>query len=309
MLGTVFAGHRIESVIGRGGMGVVYRARHCRLGRIAAVKVMAPELHEDAAARQRFLEEAAVAAAIEHPNIVPVHDAGDAGGVAYLAMRYVHGADLSVTARGCVPLTVRHAAAIVADLGDALDALHDAGYVHRDVKPRNVLIGRDGHVFLGDFGLARRVAGDAGTAWRRAGTVDYAAPEQIRGERADARADVYGLGCLLFFALTRRAPFVRDTAQASLQAHLLEPPPAASTLRPGVPPAVDAVIARALAKSPGDRFPTAGELGRAALAAAGGTERERIPVAAARPPMGAARAEASTATARPGPMTGVLAVT
>ena len=309
MLGTVFAGHRIETVIGRGGMGVVYRARHCRLDRVAAVKVMAPELHEDAAARQRFVEEAAVAAAIEHPNIVPVHDAGEADGVAYLAMRYVHGADLYVTARGCVPLMARQAAAIVADVGDALDALHGAGYVHRDVKPRNVLIGRDGHVFLGDFGLAHRVDGDARTASRRAGTVDYAAPEQIRGGHADARADVYGLGCLLFFALTRRTPFLRDTARAKLHAHLHEPPPAASALRPDVPAAMDSVITRAMAKEPADRFPTAGDLGRAALAAAGGTGREPLRVAAARQPADASVAEASTATARPGPMAAVVAVT
>ena len=307
MLGTVFAGHTIETVLGRGGMGVVYRARHCRLGRVAALKVVAPELHEDAAAQQRFLEEATVAAAIEHPNIVPVHDAGEAGGVAYLAMRYVPGADLFVTARGRAPLTARHAAAIVADVGDALDALHGAGYVHRDVKPRNVLIGNDGHVFLGDFGLARPVAGDGGTSWRRAGTVDYAAPEQIRGEQADARGDVYGLGCLLFFALTRRAPFAGETARAKLRAHLHECPPAASALRPDVPKAMDAVIARAMAKAPGDRFPTAGDLGRAALAAAGG--REPLSVSVAPRPMVALRAEAPTATARPGPMAGALAVT
>ena len=312
MLGTVFAGHRIETVLGRGGMGVVYRARHCRLGRVAALKVVAPEWLEDAAAQQRFLEEAAVAAAIEHPNIVPVHDAGEAGGVAYLAMRYVCGADLAPPAGGRAPLRPRRPAAIAAAGGAALDALHGAGYVHRDVKPRNVLIGRDGHVFLSDFGLARRIAGEDGpaAAWNRAGTVDYAAPEQIRGGRADARADVYGLGCLLFFALTRRAPFARETVQAKLRAHLDEPPPAASALRPDVPPAMDDVIARAMAKEPGDRFATAGDLGRAALAAAGGDRnRERlcVPVlagAAARP-----AADDSTVSCRPGPMTGLAAVT
>jgi serine/threonine protein kinase len=307
MLGTVFAGHTIETVLGRGGMGVVYRARHRRLGRVAALKVVAPELHADAAAQRRFLEEAAVAAAIEHPNIVPVHDAGEARGVAYLAMRYVQGADLFVTARGCAPMTARHAAAIVADVGNALDAIHGAGYVHRDVKPRNVLIGEHGHVFLGDFGLARPVAGDGDTTWSRAGTVDYAAPEQIRGEQADARADVYGLGCLLFFALTRRAPFAGEAAEAKLRAHLHEPPPAASALRPDVPKVMDAVIARAMAKAPGDRFPTAGDLGNAALAAAGG--REQLSVGAAPRPADALSVEASTATARPGPMAGSLAVT
>jgi serine/threonine-protein kinase len=313
MLGTVFAGHRIETVLGRGGMGVVYRARHCRLGRVAALKVMAPELLEDASAHRRFREEAAVAAAIEHPNIVPVHDAGEADGMAYLTMRYVCGADLFTMVRGCAPLAPPQAAAIVADVGDALDALHGAGYVHRDVKPRNVLIGRDGHVFLSDFGLARPVAGENGAECNRAGTIDYAAPEQIRGGRADARADVYGLGCLLFFALTRRAPFARETVQAKLRAHLHDPPPAASALRSDVTPAMDEVIARAMAKEPCDRFATAGDLGRAALAAAGGRPgRERLPVAAvaaARPAVDASTVSCRAAAARPGPMTGPVAVT
>src|SRR5215210_6635818 len=183
MIGTVIAGHRIEAQIGRGGMGVVYRARHCRLDHLVALKVIAPHLLEDPAARRRFREEAVVAASLEHPNVVPVHDAGEADGIAYLAMRYVQGTDLAVLVRGLDPLAPAHATGIVARVAGALDHLHDAGYVHRDVKPRNVLVARDGHVYLTDFGLARRVADGAGITrdghW--VGTVDYAAPEQIRG--------------------------------------------------------------------------------------------------------------------------------
>ena len=164
MVGSVFAGHRIEAQVGRGGMGVVYRARHCRLDRLAALKVIAPDLLEDAAARRRFAEEAAVAASLEHPNVVPVHDAGEADGIAYLAMRYVEGTDLAMLVRGLDALAPAQAAGIVARMADALDCLHDAGFVHRDVKPRNVLVARDGHVYLTDFGLARGVAGDAGVA-------------------------------------------------------------------------------------------------------------------------------------------------
>ena len=316
MLGTVFAGHTIETILGRGGMGVVYRARHCRLDRVAALKVVAPELLEDASAQRRFREEATVAAALEHPNIVPVHDAGEADGTAYIAMRYVAGADLFLAARAGAPMPARRAAAIVADVAAALDALHGAGYVHRDVKPRNVLIARDGHVFLCDFGLACRVAGDprATRTGHWAGTTDYAAPEQIRGGCPDARGDVYGLGCLLFFALTRRAPFARETVEAKLRAHLYEPPPAVSELRPDVPAAMDCVIARAMAKQPEDRFAAAGELGRAALAAAGGTGRDRCIAPECAVARAVASADATTvsrgeAPAAPGPMADGVAVT
>lgn len=272
MIGTVFAGHRIEAQVGRGGMGVVYRARHCRLDRLVALKVIAPDLLDDAAAQRRFREEAVVAASLEHPNVVPVHDAGEVDGIAYLAMHYVHGTDLGTLAPSVDPLAPAYAAQIVARVADALDCLHDTGYVHRDVKPRNVLVARDGHVYLSDFGLARHVAAVAGAtrAGDCVGTVDYVAPEQIRGQRAGARADVYGLGCLLFFALTGRAPYAGETLEAKLWAHLQEPPPGPSRLRPELPPALDAVIVRALAKDPADRFHTAGELGRAALRAARG---------------------------------------
>ena len=304
MIGTVFAGHRIEAQVGRGGMGVVYRARHCRLDRLAALKVIAPDLLEDATAQRRFREEAAVAASLEHPNVVPVHDAGEADGIAYLAMRYIQGTDLATLAPSVDPLAPAHAAEIVARVAGALDCLHDAGYVHRDVKPRNVLVARDGHVYLSDFGLARRVAGAAGAtrAGDWVGTVDYVAPEQIRGQRVGARADVYGLGCLLFFALTGRPPFAGETLEAKLWAHLHEPPPAASRLRPELPPALDRVVVRALAKDPAERFRSAGELGHAALRAARGTAPARV--STTRLPPAAVPAEAPTVSwhgRRPGP--------
>jgi serine/threonine protein kinase len=309
MLGTVLAGHRIEEKVGRGGMGVVYRARHCRLDRVVALKVIAPELLDDELVRRRFLEEAVVAAAVEHPNVVPVHDAGEADGIAYIAMHYVQGADLRALACGPDRLSPVRAAGIVAEIGDALDAIHAAGYVHRDVKPRNVLVGRDGHAYLSDFGLARAIAEDAGATrtghW--VGTVDYAAPEQIQGRRSDARTDVYGLGCLLFFALTGRPPFAGETLEAKLWAHLSEAPPAPSELCAGIPVAFDAVIGHALAKDPAERFTAAGELGRAAVRAAADAPPLRArpcPVVAALP------AEAATVScARPGVTRGPAAGT
>ena len=297
--GTILAGHRVEAMVGRGGMGVVYRARHCRLGRVAALKVIAPELAGDASVQRRFLEEAVAAAAFEHPNVVPVYDAGESHGIPYLAMHYVHGMDLCAMVGRLGPLEPARAAEIVAGVGAALDAMHRAGYVHRDVKPRNVLIAGGGHVYLTDFGLARRVASGSGAtcAGHWAGTVDYAAPEQIRGGRTDARTDVYALGCLLHFALTGRPPFSRENLEARLWGHLHEPPPAPSALRPGLPPELDALVARALAKDPADRLPSAGDLGRAAqMAAAGGLGSTRAGAPAAETPRHtrAAHAEAPT---------------
>ena len=277
--GTVFAGHRIESVAGRGGMGVVYRATQLALDRTVALKVIAPGLLEDQTVRNRFVRESKVAASIDHPNVIPIYYAGEEDGIAYIAMRYVAGDDVRSLVRREGQLDPERAARLVAQVGAALDEAHAAGLVHRDIKPANVLLTSEDHVYLTDFGLTKHALSVAGSTkpghW--VGTLDYVAPEQIRGERIDARADVYALGCLLFYALTGDVPFKRESDEARLWAHLSEPPPKPSER--GVPDAFDPVIERALAKDPEERYPSAGDLGRAAVAAATNrrpTERERL---------------------------------
>jgi predicted Ser/Thr protein kinase len=287
--GTVLGGCRLEAVIGRGGMGVVYRARQLDLDRDVAVKVIAPELVEDDQTRTRFLSEARAAGAVEHPNVVPVHGAGIAEGRAYLVMRYVAGDDLRTLVRRDGACSPRQAAEVAEQLGAALDAIHRAGYVHRDVKPQNVMIGADGHVYLSDFGLAKEALATSGptTSEHWVGTLDYVAPEQIRGERIGPRADVYALGGVLCFMLTGRVPFDRPTDEAKLWAHLHDAPPVPSEHVPGLPPELDAVVARAMAKDPAARQASAGDLGRAARDAAEGraprsTVTARLPPTAAR---------------------------
>jgi len=269
--GSLFAGHRIEALRGHGGMGVVYRATHLELDRTVALKVIAPALVEDSATRQRFLRESRLAASIDHPNVIPIYYTGEEDGTAFIAMRFVQGRDLRSLVREHGALEPDRAAQIVSQVAAALDAAHAAGLVHRDVKPANVLLGPADHVYLSDFGLSKRMASVSGETrsghW--VGTLDYVAPEQIRGERLDARADVYALGGVLYFALTGHAPFPHEGDEAKLWAQLTEPPPRASDHVPGLSPAFDAVIVRALAKRPGGRFPSAGDLGRATLSAAG----------------------------------------
>jgi tRNA A-37 threonylcarbamoyl transferase component Bud32 len=270
--GTELDGCRIEEMIGRGGMGVVYRARQLDLDRDVAIKVITPERIEDERTRARFLSEARAAAAVEHPNVLPVYGAGVAEGQAYLVMRYVPGDDLRALVRRDGALSAERAADVAVALGDALDAIHRAGYIHRDVKPANVLLDVNGHVYLSDFGLAKQVLASAGLTEsdRWVGTLDFAAPEQIRGGRVDARADVYALGGVLHFMLTGAVPFDRDSDEAKMWAHLAAEPTPPSVLRPGLPVALDGVVRRALAKQPDDRQPSAGDLGRAARAAVGG---------------------------------------
>lgn len=300
---TVFAGHRIEAVIGRGGMGVVYRATQLDLERPVALKIVAPELVQDEAARRRFVQESRLAASIDHPHVIPIHQAGEEGGVPYLVMRYVAGDDGRSLVRREGPLAPERAARIVAQVADALDAAHMAGLVHRDVKPANVLLGAGDHAYLSDFGLTRHVRSisDATRTGHWVGTLDYVAPEQIRGGEIDARADVYALGCLLFFLLTARVPFPSESDEAKLWAHLTAPPPRVTAVVSDAPAAFDDVIRRALAKAPDDRYPSAGDLGRAALAAAAGTSpavRERAVARGAASPI-EARTRSSDRAASP----------
>jgi hypothetical protein len=290
--GALFAGHRIEELVGRGGMGVVYRATQLTLDRTVALKVIAPDLLQDERARRRFLQECRIAASIDHAHVIPIYHAGEEAGVPYLAMRYVSGDDGRTLVRREGPLAPDRAAMIVMQVAGALDAAHAAGLVHRDVKPANVLLTADDHAYLSDFGLTRRVTSTSGAtrtgSW--VGTLDYVAPEQIRGDGVDARADVYALGGVLFFLLAAGVPFPREDDEAKLWAHLTEPPPAVSSRAPGVGEAFDGVIRRALAKAPDDRYLSAGDLGRAAVAAAAG-----VPVA--EPERSVARGAAATAEA------------
>ncbi|MEA2481137.1 MAG: hypothetical protein QOJ07_3059 [Thermoleophilaceae bacterium] len=270
----MFAGHRIESLAGRGGMGIVYRATHLALNRLVALKVIAPDLAADPGFRERFKHESQVAASIDHPHVIPIYHAGEEDDQLFITMRYVEGTDLRrlIGERGAIEPP--RAAEIVRQVGEALDAAHARGLVHRDVKPANVLIayryGRE-DCYLTDFGLTKQAGEEGGLTktgqW--VGTIDYVAPEQIHGRPTDARADVYALGCVLFHALTGRIPFQRDSDVAKMFAHVNDAPP---ELPPGLPSELGDVVRRALAKLPGERYPSAGDLGRAAVAAAAGAE-------------------------------------
>jgi streptogramin lyase len=265
--GDVFVNHRIQGLAGRGGMGVVYRAMDLDLDRTVALKVIAPALADDPDFRARFVAESKAAASIEHPHVIPVYYAGEREGVLFIVMRYVDGPDMRALVRAEGSLDPERAAQIVAQVGGALDAAHAHGLVHRDVKPANVLLGNDDHAYLTDFGLTKREASTGAGLSRQGGwvgTLGFVAPEQIRGERVDARTDVYALGCVLVHALTGGAPYVRDSDEATLWAHLNDPPPLDR-----VPQEFAGLVERALSKDPGERFPSAGDLGRAALAAAG----------------------------------------
>ena len=275
--GEEFAGCRIEAVAGRGGMGVVYRATELSLGRPVALKLLTPERAGDQAFRDRFQRESRMAAAIDHPNVIPVYAAGEHDGSLYLVMRYVGGTDLHALLRERGALEPELAAELVAQVGAALDAAHAAGLVHRDVKPANVLLAGD-HAYLSDFGLTRLARSETQLteSGQWLGTVEYCSPEQLRGERTDARADVYSLGCVLYAALTGRPPFAHGTVPATMLAHLHEEPRPPSER--DAPREFDRVIARALAKDPAHRYPSTGDLGRATLGAARGepvTESER----------------------------------
>ncbi len=274
--GAVVAGYRIESWIGAGGMAVVFRARDEALGRMVALKVLAPALADDAEFRERFIRESRAAAAVDHPHIIPVYAAGEAGGVLYIAMRFVAGGDLRALLQREGPLPADRAVSLLSALASALDAGHAAGLVHRDVKPANILIdtspGRSDHPYLSDFGLAKGAMTSAaltGTG-RFLGTLEYSAPEQISGSRARPQTDQYALACVGYIMLTGTVPFPRDEPTAVLWAHMADPPPPVTALRPDLPPAADQVFARGMAKAAEDRYHTCGQFVGALRAAVGG---------------------------------------
>jgi serine/threonine protein kinase/WD40 repeat protein len=292
-VGSELAGYRIESLLGWGGMSVVYLAEDLRLKRRVALKLLAAELAEDESFRDRFLRESELAASIDHPNIVPIYEAGTAEELLFIAMRYVEGADLKARLQAG-RLDPADAIGLLGQVASALDSAHGRGLVHRDVKPSNVLLdpgarpdGSD-HVYLADFGLTRRVSEEraTGDGGELMGTIDYVAPEQIAGDEVDGRADVYSLGCLLYECLVGRPPFRRESDLAVVFAHLETEPPAPSAARPELPAALDAVIARALAKEPDERYPSCREFARAALAVAVDEASRRLVDVASRAAVG-----------------------
>jgi serine/threonine protein kinase len=260
--GSRVAGYLLEKLAGVGGMAAVYRARDERLGRVVALKLLAG----DEGVRQRFAREARAVAAVDHPHIIPVYEAGEAaGGVLFIAMRFVGGDDLRVIVSREGGLRPRRAAAFISPVASALDAAHAAGLVHRDVKPANMLVdvgpGRPEHVYLSDFGLARGMLSSSGLtrAGQFLGTPDYAAPEQISGLSVDGRADQYSLACVAYTLLCGSVPYKREMPMAVLYAHLSAPPPPATAVRPDLAAAVDQVLARALAKTPDERYDSCGD--------------------------------------------------
>jgi len=307
--GSRIAGYQIQELIGRGGMAMVYRASDVRLDRLVALKVLAPELTRDSAFRQRFIRESRSGASVDHPNVIPVFEAGEAEGVLFIAMRYVAGRDVRALIDREGPLRPSRVVSIVTQIASALDTAHAHGLVHRDVKPANMLLGTvatgsaPDHVYLSDFGLSKLSVSAislTGTG-QFLGTIDYMSPEQVEGRAIDGRTDLYALACATFEMLTGRPPFQRDQDLAVMWAQVSAPPPSARQLRPELAPEVDQVIAKALAKAPDDRHASCLEFAaglRAASAIRPG--QSEVPpateLAAAVPPQAAAHPPLSPAT-------------
>jgi serine/threonine-protein kinase len=288
--GSRVAGYLIEELVGVGGMAAVFRARDVGLGRLVALKL----LTGDEAIRQRFAGEALAAAAVDHPNIIPVYAAGDADGYQYIAMRFVVGEDLHALARREGGLPARRAAAFISPVASALDAAHEAGLVHRDVKPANILVdarpGWPEHVYLSDFGVARHLRSISSLTMpgQFLGTPDYAAPEQASGRLVDGRADQYALACVAYELLSGSVPFKRDEPMLVLYAHVSARPPRLTVARPDLPAAADAVLARAMDKLPERRYDSCGDFADALRETLGfepyDPQRRRRPPAPSRVP-------------------------
>jgi hypothetical protein len=316
-IGEEFAGYRLIALVGHGGMSIVYRAEHIGLGRTVALKLLSPELSEDEGFRERFERESRIAASLEHPNIIPIYEAGEENGVLYIAMRYVDGADLKTRLKRDGPMDSDKAVSLVSQVAAALGAAHHKNLVHRDVKPANILVADDvgvegtAHIYLSDFGVVKSTAAAGLTRTGLfVGTADYASPEQIEGKQLDGRADVYSLGCVAYEVLTAAPAYEKDSEVAMMYAHLLEPPPKVTDKRPDLPTTVDETIAKAAAKSKDDRYATPTEFASAfkgALTRDGGSDtvaapavpRETVlstrPPSATAAPAGAVAADAASA--------------
>jgi serine/threonine protein kinase len=269
--GSIIAGYEVEAVVGSGGIGVLYRARQLRLDRPVALKLVEPEVAAEPVVRERLRREARTVAALDHPNVVPLYEAGEENGTVFIATRWVEGTELGTLIRSEGPLEPRRAARVAAQIASALEVAHEKGLVHRDIKPSNVIITSEDHAYLTDFGLTKRAGSASGFtgAQQMLGTIDYVAPEQIEGGEPDPRGDVYGLASVLFEMLTGSAPFAGEIGgMAKMWAHLNADPPSVREQRVDVPEALDEVIRRGLAKRPDGR-PSAAAFGADVLKSVG----------------------------------------
>jgi serine/threonine protein kinase len=269
--GDTFAGYEIELVVGLGGVGVLYRGRQLRLDRPVALKIVEPELARDPVVRERLRREARMVASLDHPNVVPLYEAGENDGMVFIVTRWVEGTELGTLIHREGPLEPGRAARTAAQIAAALEMAHDRGLIHRDIKPSNVILTAEDHVYLTDFGLAKRTETAAGltAADQMLGTVDYVAPEQIEGSDPDARGDIYSLGCVLYEMLTGAPPYAdQKGGMAKMWSHVNAEPPPLRARRPDVPAALADVVARAMSKSPETR-PTAAGFRASVLAAVG----------------------------------------
>jgi serine/threonine protein kinase len=269
--GSNFAGYEVESVVGAGGIGILYRARQVRLDRPVALKLVEPDVARDPLVRERLRREARMVAALDHPNVVPLYAAGEEDGTVYIVTRWVEGTELGSLIQAEGPLEPSRAARTAAQIASALEMAHEKGLVHRDVKPSNVILTPEDHVYLTDFGLAKRAGTAVGLTRvdQMLGTVDYVAPEGIEGSEPDARGDVYSLGCVLFEMLTGNPPFAdQGGGMAKMWAQVNAEVPSVREQRPEVPQPLEDAMRRAMAKAPEER-PTAAAFRAALLAAVG----------------------------------------
>src|ERR1700712_1022292 len=263
--GTMFGPYRLLRLLGKGGMGEVYEAEDTVKDRTVALKVLPASVSHDPVFRKRLQREAHNAGKLQEPHVVPIHDYGEIDGILYVDMRMINGSDLRKVLKNYGPMTPARAVAIVRQIASALDAAHESGIMHRDVKPENILLTRDDFAYLVDFGIANAATDEKLTELGTAvGTYAYMAPERFTDDEVTYRADIYALACVLYECLAGAQPFSGDSVSVVITAHLMQPIPRPSVERPGIPTAFDDVIARGMAKKPGERFATAGDLATAA---------------------------------------------